>query len=134
MRSIFDIKNPLPFDEHLFKRMSAIAQNALKEAEKQQYTQAIVLLTVSGREYCSVITDAMSSEKKEERALIDSLITYKDTCVSSVLCMWSDGNTDIPSFAFRKMLFELNSENLNAGIFVKTFNGYSILKMGNTMK
>lgn len=134
MKSMFDIKNPLPFDEKLFNKMSAIAKESLEEAKKQQYTQSIVLLTSCGGEYCSVITNALSAEKTDEADLIERLIAANDTCVSSILCMWGDGNIDIPSFAFRKILCELNPDNLNAGILVNTFNGYSAIKLGNTMK
>jgi len=134
MKSMLDIKKPLPFDEKLFNKMSAIAKESLEEAKKQQYTQSIVLLTSCGGEYCSVITNALSAEKTDESALIERLIAANDTCMSLILCMWGDGNIDIPSFAFRKMLCKLNPDNLNAGILVNTFNGYSAIKLGNTMK
>ena len=118
--------------EHLvfFDKMAQTAKIALAEVEGQEYTQAIVLLTSKGNEYCSVIENALSAEMTEEMRLIGEL----DSSVSHILCMWHSGAIDLPSYRFRKMLSESNPDNRNADIFVLTNNGYSQRKLSASMK
>ncbi len=134
MKSVFEVENPLPFDADVFERMKKSADGLLCKADKREYTQAIVLLSRTGREYGAVIEDALSEDKNEEKALIDSLSTANDIKVSRVLCMWQDGGIDIPSFAFRKMLLEIDPSNNDCGIFVSTADGFSVIRLENTMK
>lgn len=134
MKSIFNIKNPLPFDADVFERMKKSAVELLDKSQKREYTQAIVLLSRTGREYGAVIEDALSKDKSEEKTLIDSLFSANDTKVNCILCMWQDDAIDIPSFAFRKMLLEIDPSNNDCGIFVTTADGFSVIRLENTMK
>ncbi len=134
MQSIFEIKNPMFFDESKFQNMKDIAKALLSGKEKKQYTQAIVLLSSLGNEYSAVIENALSVEKSDEKALLDKLISASDTKIDFILCLWHECSVDIPSYDFRKMLCALNPDNANSGIFVITRDGYSVIKLGNTLK
>ncbi len=114
--------------------MKKAADEILFNTEKKQYTQAIVLLTSCGNEYNAVIENALSVEKSDEKALLDKLIAASDTRIDHILCLWHEGSVDIPSYDFRKMLCALNSDNENSNIFVMTQDGYSVIKLGSTLK
>lgn len=131
---MFEIKNPLVFDESIFSKLKNVADKILLNTGKNQYTQAIVLLTSCGNEYSAVIENALSVEKRDEKALLDKLIAASDTKIDHILCLWHEGSVDIPSYDFRKMLCELNPDNANSGIFVMTQDSYSVIKLGNTLK
>ena len=134
MKTVFELNNGLPFDRTLFERMQKTASDILNNATKEEYTQAIVLLTSKGKEYCAVIENALSEDKIEESSLLGTLISEDDTEIYRILCMWQDGGIDLPSYTFRKMLCESNSKNLESGIFVKTNDGYSVIKLSVTLK
>lgn len=131
--SLYEIKTPQPFDASVLDKMLVLAKNALKGVEKQQYTQAVVFVTSKGNEYCSVIVNAISETKADEKELLGKLHSAEDTEVHYILCMWHNGDIDIPSYELRKMLIQLNHENNNARSFVRSKDGYSVIKLEITM-
>ena len=131
MKTLFEIKEPLPFDEKIFDKLSAGAKAALDGANKGEFTQAVALLNEGGKVYCRLIQNALDAEHIDEKELIAKLDGAK---ISRILCMWQDGAIDIPSHDLRKLLLLSNSDNADAGIFVRTAQGYSVIKLENTMK
>jgi len=51
-----------------------------------------------------------------------------------VLCIWQDQCIDIPSFAFRNLLLDLNEKNSESTLFIMTTDGVSGIKLSATMK
>ena len=131
--SVFVGTTAAQFDAARFEAMIAIARNALQE-KRTGNAQAIVLHTDKGADYCFVIRDALSADRTDENELLNQLIAKDDTHVQSVLCMWQNGDVDLPSYRFRKMLLEANADTANAEIFVFTENGYAAVKLERTMK
>jgi cytidine deaminase len=134
MRSIFEITNKMDFDPAAFEKMKALATETLSNAKVGQYTQAIVLFSESETLYGAVIENALSQERADERELLEKLKTNGDARIRYCLCMWQDGGVDIPSFRFRKMIYELDSANAESGIFVKTATGYAVFGLENSIK
>ena len=134
MQSLYEVKNPMSFDSEALAHMYNTAKDLLRETTPQQYTQTIVLLTASNKEYGAVIHNAISQIKSDEKALLHKLRAASDTEIRYVLCMWANGGVDIPSYHFRKMLFELNHKNEDAGILIRAKDGYSAMKLGITLK
>ena len=132
--SLFELKNQLVVDLDLFEKMNKTATQLLDCTEKGQYTQAIVLFSVMGREYGSIVKNATVEEKSDESALLEVLKKADDTEVQYILCKWQGNGIDIPSYKFRKMLCALNSKNSESLMFVMTKNGVSGIKMSETMK
>ena len=135
MRTLFDIKTPVPFDSDVFEKMRASALELLSDKEKSKNAQAIVALTESGNEHCIFVPNAMAEEKTVEKALIEKLIAESDTVITHLLCLWHDGecSIDIASFDFRTMLINMNEANLNTKIFVLTKDGYSSILLRYTV-
>lgn len=134
MKTLFELQNNLPFDTNLFERLQKTASAILQSVEQGQYTQALILVSSIKKEYSAVIKDALSEEHPEEKALLEELKVNQDTALNYILCMWQDGNIDIPSWAFRKMLCSLDPKNADALLFVMTENGTSVVKLANTLK
>ena len=132
--SLFELKNPIAVDLCLFEKMKKTATELLRNAEKGQHTQAVVLFSAQGNEYGAVIKDTIAEDDSDEVALIESLKAADDTEIKYVLCMWQGNTIDIPSYRLRKMLRELNCQNAESVLLVMTFDGISGLKVAKTMK
>ena len=134
MQSIFELKTKMTFDLAVFERMKKTAIELLSNAEKSQYTHAVVLLSAAGNEYSAIIKNAVSEEKADETSFLRKIMDAKDDEICYVLCMWQDKCIDIPSLAFRKSLFTLNQKNSEALLFVMTADGVSGIKLFTTIK
>lgn len=134
MKTLFELKTHLPFDTDLLERLQKTASILLQSAAQSPYTQGLVLVSVTQKEYSVVIKDVLSEEHAEEKALLEELKANHDTTLDYVLCMWQDGCIDIPSWTFRKMLCALDPKNADALLFVMTGNGVSAVRLANTMK
>ena len=134
MQALFELKKPLPFDRNLFENMEKTALKLLDDAEKEPYTQAIVLFSATGKEYSVRIQNALSQEKTDETALFKTIKESGDTEIGCVLCMWQDHGIDVPSYAFRESLCALDPKNLESLMFVMTADGVAAVKMSTVMK
>ena len=114
------------------KEMMARAEALLQGAEERKPAQAIVLRTEQG-DVGALIANALSQTHTEEKALLQQLTDMGDTHVTHVLALWQKGGIDLPSYAFRTMLRDVNSENGEAKIFVQTFYGVSTKRLKDTM-
>ena len=70
MHTLFELNTKIDVDAAAFERMMNAAEAELSKAEKSQYIQAIVLLSVKGNEYSTLIKNALSKEKSDETALL----------------------------------------------------------------
>jgi len=134
MRSLFELKTKIMPDLTMFECMKKKAIELLSDAEKSQYTQAIVLHSSTGNEYSTIIQNALSEEKADEASLFCKIQEAKDYEICFVLCMWQDQRIDIPSFAFRNLLLDLTEKNSESTLFVMTADGVSGIKLSATLK
>lgn len=92
-----------------------IFHQLVEEARKQiplhpEAEQETVLRTKKNQVYCLALPDAVNAQKELEGFF--GMLREKDDCrVSHVVAMWSTGGAEIPSFAFRKGLLELDAGN-----------------------
>jgi hypothetical protein len=114
--------------------MKKRAMQMLAKTENGEYTQALVLYSKSGAEYSAIIKNACTVDMVSEKDIIEELKLCNDTAIQYLLCMWADNCIDIPSFAFRKMLCEINPENSEACLFVTAMDGVRAIKLSKTMK
>lgn len=89
------------------EQLALLAEQALAPVEhtpdRLPCPLAYVLVTGSGAVH-TVINDDFGST-------IQSLRESGDTAVQKVLAMWKDGTGDLPSYAFRTALLELDPSN-----------------------
>ena len=134
MRTLFELNPQIDVDAAAFERMMNAAEAELSKAEKSQYIQAIVLLSVKGNEYSTLIKNALSKEKSDETALLKRIKDLNDTEIRYALCLWQDGGIDIPSYWFRKSLCTLDPKNTETLLFVMSTDGIGGIKVSTTMK
>lgn len=134
MQTLFEPKTKLPVDVDVLERMKKTAETELSGAEMGQYTQVVVILSATGKQYSALIQNALSEEKADETALLERMKALNDTEIRYVLCMWQDQCIDVPSYAFRKLLCALNPKNTEAMLFVMTADGVCGIQLSTTMK
>ena len=134
MHTLFELNTKIDVDAAAFERMVNAAEAELSKAEKSQYIQAIVLLSVKGNEYSTLIKNALSKEKSDETALLKRIKDLNDTEIRYALCLWQDGGIDIPSYWFRKSLCALDPKNTETLLFVMSTDGIGGIKVSTTMK
>ena len=134
MHTLFELNTKIDVDAAAFERMMNAAEAELSKAEKSQYIQAIVLLSVKGNEYSTLIKNALSKEKSDETALLKRIKDLNDTEIRYALCLWQDGGLDIPSYWFRESLCALDLKNTETLLFVMTADGIGGIKVSTTMK
>ena len=134
MHTLFELNTKIDVDAAAFERMMNVAEAELSKAEKSQYVQAIVLLSVKGNEYSTLIKNALSKEKSDETALLKRIKDLNDTEIRYALCWWQNGGLDIPSYWFREALCTLDLKNTETLLFVMTTDGISGIKVSTTIK
>ena len=134
MHTLFELNTKIDVDAAAFERMMNAAEAELSKAEKSQYIQAIVLLSVKENEYSTLIKNALSKEKSDETALLKRIKDLNDTEIRYALCLWQDGGIDIPSYWFRKSLCTLDPKNTETLLFVMSTDGIGGIKVSTTMK
>ena len=87
----------------------------MEEARKQiprhpRAEQVNVVRTEKGNVYSVALPDAVNAQKELE-SFFEMLREKDDRRVSHVVAMWSFGCAEIPSYAFRKGLLELDDGN-----------------------
>lgn len=92
-----------------------IFHQLMEEARKQiplhpEAEQVSVLRTEKNQVYCLALPDAVNAQKELE-SFFGMLRETNDCRVSHVVAMWNSGTVEIPSFAFRKGLLELDAGN-----------------------
>ena len=134
MHTLFELNTKIDVDAAAFEQMMNAAEAELSKAEKSQYIQAIVLLSVKENEYSTLIKNALSKEKSDEAALLKRIKDLNDTEIRYALCLWQDGGIDIPSYWFRKSLCTLDPKNTETLLFVMSTDGIGGIKVSTTMK
>lgn len=134
MQALFEFKTNIIPDLIIFERLKKKVMELLSNSEKSQYTQAIVLHSAADNEYSTIIRNALSEEKVDEASLLCKIQETKDNEICFVLCMWQDKCIDIPSFAFRNLLLNLNEKNSESTLFIMTMDGVSGIKLSATMR
>lgn len=102
----------------------AIKESALQLL--QQYpsaVQIIVVLTASGNRYHMAIDDILQNRVISENAIAELLLQNQDTQAQYLVCMWSNGNIDVPSWHLQKLLSSVDPKNSHAQILVNTYDG-----------
>lgn len=78
----------------------------------------VYVLETAGGNIQTVINDGFQD-------IIDLLAQEKDTVIMKLVSMWKDGTVDVPSYAFRNALLELNTRNAQTRVLLRTEGGYT---------
>lgn len=110
----------------IFRELHQCAEQLIKSNKPTgEYTQAIVLLSRNGNIYKQVIGNPIGDDETDEQNLIKLLKKNDDTRISKIVAMWFNGYCiDSVSYRLRKMLCDLNRENINAKMLVNGRDAY----------
>ncbi len=95
---------------HLFE----IAKADLRKVTPEQYTQAVAFETASGNVYHAVIVNALTEEHLDEKALLEQMKAQNDTQIVKIVCLWEGEQLDMPSYAFKMLICEMDAQNKDA--------------------
>ncbi len=113
----------------MIKWFEELFEHIKTDESNDKNTQTIVVKSLKGNIY-KFINNITS--KDDELEFLNFLVSKNDTQISGIICAWSSGEIDLPSFAFRKSLCELNANNKDAKIILKNLNGYNCRKISET--
>lgn len=121
----------IPYDESEFARLAEIAGEELKKKNATYMTQAVVLKTVNGNIYHTVISDTLADTESD--VLLKEMKQRGDTHIENIVCCWEDGGVDMPSYEFRQKLMSLDRRNKDALILLQGLDKYIVKELEKLM-
>ncbi|MBD5461392.1 MAG: hypothetical protein HDR26_10695 [Lachnospiraceae bacterium] len=109
-----------------FREMLELARQKMLSCNAQEHTQIIAALSTCGNFYYKVIHNPLTEELTDEKCFIEELVKNQDTQLKKFICLWANGNIDIPSFHFRKLLCDANCLTSETEILLQSVDGYII--------
>lgn len=121
-------------NDNLDVQWQMLLDRARKEAAKLSDGNTVVMLTSGGTVH-SISFQDMNSACDAEGAMKFLLEKKKngDSKIERLICMWHDGEIDMPSFAFRDALLTVDSKNLSTQMLLNGFGGYVFKTVKVTM-
>lgn len=126
-----------------FERLRKVAGKEARAESGQGKKQVIAALSAGGRLYCKAIGGSPEAEGESDAeglslsdldSFLEELIQNQDTHLDKLVCLWVDGDVDVPSCDFRKRLCGLNSANRETGILLRTADGYLVKALSETLQ
>lgn len=116
---------PKEFDT-IVKRSWEIAKRITGIAKKQ----VLIIQTADNKIY-EAIVDLSSKSEEGEQTLFN--IIGKNDAVIRLVCCWSNGAFDMPSYNFRKKLCELNPNNETAHMLLNGVGKFVLKSIKDTL-
>ncbi|MGM9597416.1 MAG: helix-turn-helix domain-containing protein [Eubacteriales bacterium] len=116
------------------EKWESLLDHAKKAAESLTDGQVVVMLTEKGNIYSIKFKDTDSAIDGEGvfKLLLD-MKKRSDARIERLVGMWHDGSIDMPSFAVRKYLVDVDRKNLFAGILMNGIESYVVKTVKSTM-
>ena len=111
-----------------------IAQTKKIEIEEQKMVQVVVVLTSNEKIYSYIFDYENRLVLEEEKHFLGILKNDADTSVKKMVCLWSDGSVDFPSYSLREKMIETNLQNESTQILLNGYDGFIVKTIGKTMK
>ena len=117
-----------------WSKLINIAQTKKIEIEEQKMAQVIVVQTSNEKIYSYLFDYGNGLALEEEKHFLKVLKTNADTSVEKMVCLWSDGSVDFPSYSLREKMIQINLQNESAEILLNGYDGFIVKTVGKTMK
>ncbi len=105
------------------------SQELCKQIAEDEKKQILILQTADNKLYTAIV-DWSSDSDMSEQALLN-MIDKKDTIIR-LICCWTNGTFDLPSYNFRKKLCELNSDNETAQMLLNGKDSFNLKAIKDT--
>ena len=117
-----------------WSKLINIAQTKKIEIEEQKMAQVIVVLTSNEKIYSYLFDYGNRLVLEEEKHFLGIIKNDADTSVKKMVCLWSDGSVDFPSYSLREKMIETNLQNESTQILLNGYDGFIVKTIGKTMK
>ena len=94
----------------LFEQMKSAADAALEELRADSL-QVLVVKTENGE--ITVFENDLSSDREAQ------FLSAQEKILVALLCVWANGQIDLPSMNIRKRLIEINPKNADAVVYLQ---------------
>ena len=109
-----------------FNKMLGIAKKIILSDGMQEHAQVVVALSDKGNIYHKVINDPLTQELIDEKSFIEELVKNQDTILIKIICLWANGDVDVPSANFRELLYTANCLISKTEILLRSADHYII--------
>lgn len=92
--------------DEVFNKLYALAKEAQAQTAAPKMTQALAMQLHGGAAFC-----ILAQFDQMEALVAQRLEDEQQTVVTHMLCMWENGQLDVPSMKLRTMLLERAEEN-----------------------
>ena len=117
-----------------WSKLINIAQTKKIEIEEQKMAQVIVVLTSNEKIYSYLFDYGNRLVLEEEKHFLGIIKNDADTSVKKMVCLWSDGSVDFPSYSLREKMIQTNLQNESTEILLNGYGGFIVKTIGKTMK
>lgn len=117
-----------------WSKLINIAQTKKIEIEEQKMVQVVVVLTSNEKIYSYLFDYGNRLVLEEEKHFLGILKTDTETSVKKMVCLWSDGSVDFPSYSLREKMIQTNLQNESTEILLNGYDGFIVKTIGKTMK
>ena len=112
------------------KEFTELFEAAKKELDSNKTAQQVIAVrTAKSAVYSFLNNDIVSGNTTDEEQFAKLLSGKEDTEITELLCMWDTYNLDIPSQNFRKLLVNLNKENMKTKVLLVGKDSYLVKEM-----
>ena len=121
-------------NDSLDAQWEMLLSRARREADKLSDGNVVVVLTSTGA-VASISFQNIHSTIEAENAM-KFLVEQKkkgEAKIERLICMWFNGSVDMPSFAFREALINIDSKNFSTQVLLNGLNGYVVKTVKDTM-
>lgn len=93
--------------------------------------QVIAVKTAKGNAYH--FANRCVGEARDEERFLQMLCEKDDKAVRYLVCMWRNGEIDVPSMYFRRRLIEICPQNTNALVLLQGMNAFTVREIRQLM-
>ncbi len=116
---------------HLWQLAEQQRKDLCASNEEENSNKQVIVIEAKGN--CPVLLFVNDGIKRDEEAEFLQEIAENNIVVKKILCMWSDGSIDLPSYNLRDGLSKLSPENATAEILLMGTAGFKQKKLGDTL-
>jgi len=120
--------------DSLDDQWETLLNRASKEANKLSDGNVVVILTSTGTvDSISFLNINSTIEAENAMKFLIEKKKRREAKIERLICMWFDGSIDMPSFAFRQALIDIDSKNFSTKVLLNGLNGYVVKTVKATM-
>ncbi len=114
-----------------FIAMLDIAKKEIANAEREEAFQVIVIEYANGafETFLLSYSDCFTGDK-----VVCAVEANTTPEIKNIVCMWSHGGVDLPSYSLRTSLGKLSAKNFDAKILLQGEDSLIVKEMGKTLK